>query len=70
MNIENLRWLKPAQAAIMMSTSKKSIYRMLALGSLPGAVKVKHLGWRIDKHRLEEYLCENAVRTVEEQLEN
>jgi len=46
------RWLKPKDAAFLLSCHVQSIYSGLLRGDLPGA-RIPRIGWRLDRVELE-----------------
>jgi excisionase family DNA binding protein len=52
MNEHEKRWLKPGEVAENLSVHLKTVYRLIYCYGLP-AVKLKGVGWTIDRKRLD-----------------
>jgi excisionase family DNA binding protein len=55
MEKDDKRWMKPNEVAAYLSVNAKTVYRLLYSHGLPG-VKLKDVGWRIDRKRLDDWI--------------
>jgi len=52
MEKQDKRWMKADEAAEYLSINLQTVYRLMLCRQLP-AVKLKGVGWRVDRRRLE-----------------
>lgn len=53
------RWMKAKEVAEYLSVHPHTVYRLLLVNGLP-AVKLKGIGWRIDRKKLEDWIERQA----------
>ena len=63
------RWLSVSQAADYLGVSRKGLYNTIERGLIPHS-KVKGIGIRLDRYKLDRLLEQNENQSVAEQVES
>jgi excisionase family DNA binding protein len=63
----NKRWMKSKEVAEYLSVHPNHVYRLLYAHKLPG-VKLKGIGWRIDRKKLESWINEEMEDREEKNI--